>query len=128
MPATPTVRNNVANCSGIGCSYIKMPIFEAVISCNIARRVGGVVCNLNAYQGLLQEITWQVAVGWVVQAFQYLLICATKRSVIVSNGRASIFVTIRVLALTIDATVFHFTLTSKNNFIFQSLMVIYFVA
>ena len=57
-----------------------------------------------------------------------LLISARKRSVIVRSGRSGIFVTLCVLALTIDATAFHFTLTSKNSFIFQSLIVISFVA
>ena len=48
MLATPVARNNAASGSGMVCSGIEMPVFEVVISCNIARRVGGAVGNSNA--------------------------------------------------------------------------------
>ena len=74
------------------------------------------------------KVTRQLEVEWAGKAFQHLLISATKRSVIVRSGRAGIFVTIYTLALTIDAIVFHFTLTSKNSFVFQSLILVSFLA
>ena len=48
LPTGPTTRNIMASGSGMGCLAIKMLISEVVISCNIARRVGGAVGNSNA--------------------------------------------------------------------------------
>ena len=48
MPIGPAARNIAASGSGMGCSSIEMSVFEAVISCNITRRVGGATGGSNA--------------------------------------------------------------------------------
>ncbi|MCV6623343.1 MAG: hypothetical protein OIF51_16500, partial [Cellvibrionaceae bacterium] len=132
MPAGAAATNSAASGRGMGRSGIEMPVFSALISCDRRVRVGGAAGASNACRGCChkQRGKWQ---GWGVRASKCPLISARKRSVIVRSvivriGRSAIFVTLGVLALTIDATAFYFTLTLKNSFIFQSLIDISFVA
>ena len=46
MPAASAARKNAASSSGMKCSGIEMPAFEAVISCDTAGLVGGAAGNL----------------------------------------------------------------------------------
>ena len=55
MLAGPAARNIAASGSGMGCSGIEMPAFEAVLSCDTAGRVGGAAGNSYACWACCQK-------------------------------------------------------------------------
>ena len=55
MCAGAAARNIVASGSAMGCSSIEMPVFSAVISCDVTGLVGGAAADSNACWGCCKK-------------------------------------------------------------------------
>ena len=93
MPAAPAARKNAASSSGMKCSGIEMPAFEAVISCDITGRVGG----LQVIRMLAGPAARNIAArgngmgcsGIDMPASEAVLSCDTARHVGVAAGNSN---------------------------------------